>query len=214
MTVPLLLLGASYLLGSIPSSYWIGRLACGVDLRKEGSGNLGATNAYRTLGARVAVPVLVLDIVKGWAPVALFPLLVPAAAAGWAVAWGAAAIVGHVFSVWVGFRGGKGVATSAGVFLALAPWAALAALVVWLGAVLLTGYVSLGSILAAIVLPLALVLLPDPAPTFLVGFTVALALFVLWAHRGNAGRLLRGEERRFGRRGQAHMSRTGGGGAA
>jgi len=202
LTVPLMLLGASYLLGSIPSSYWIGRVACGVDLRHEGSGNLGATNAYRTLGARIAVPVLILDIGKGWAPVALFPLLVPAAAAGWTVAWGAAAIMGHVFSVWVGFRGGKGVATSAGVFLALAPWAALVALVVWLGTVLLTGYVSLGSILAAIILPVALLLLPNPASTPVLGFTLALAVFVLWAHRGNVGRLVRGEERRFGPRGR------------
>ncbi len=199
MTGPLLLL-AAYLVGSIPTSWWVGRIFHGVDLRKEGSGNLGATNTFRVLGARAALPVLVVDIAKGWVPVALFPaFLAPGSGEGWAVALGAAAISGHVFSVWVGFRGGKGVATSAGVFLALAPLATLAAAAAWILAVRITGYVSLGSLLAAVVLPLALLVTPYHGGTAVPGFTVLLAAFVFWAHRGNILRLLRGEEHRFRR---------------
>ncbi len=133
---------------------------------------------------------------------AIFPLITPSAPSGWAIGYGAAAIVGHVFSFWVGFKGGKGVATSAGVFLALAPWASLIAFVVWLAAVLSTGYVSLGSILAALTLPIAIVLTPYRGGALVPVFTVALAAFVIWAHRSNIRRLLRGEERRFGRAGR------------
>jgi glycerol-3-phosphate acyltransferase PlsY len=111
---------------------------------------------------------------------------------------GGAAIVGHVFSFWLGFRGGKGVATSAGVFLALAPWATLAALVVWVSALRLSGYVSLASILAALVLPLLLLVLPHEGGWLLFSFTVGLATFVIWAHRTNLDRLMKGEENRIG----------------
>jgi glycerol-3-phosphate acyltransferase PlsY len=199
MMPPILLLSLAYVLGATPTSFWVGRLFYGVDLRAVGSGNLGATNAYRTLGARAAIPVMVVDLLKGWAPVALFPRLVTEAPFGWTLAYGAAAILGHVFSFWVGFKGGKGVATSAGVFLALAPWAVLVALIVWLAAVLLTGYVSLGSILAALILPIAITLTPHVGGNPTLVFTVALALFVVWAHRANVGRLVRGEEKRFGK---------------
>lgn len=194
------LVGAAYVLGSTPTSYWVGRAVFGVDLRTRGSGNLGATNAFRVLGARAAVPVVAFDILKGWVPVALFPLAVPEAGLGWKLAIGAAAILGHAFSFWVGFRGGKGVATSAGVFLALAPWAVLIGLSVWVGALLATGYVSVGSILAALVLPFGVMWTPHDGGTAVVAFTGALSTFVIWAHRSNIRRLLRGEEARFGRR--------------
>ncbi len=199
MTVPILLLAAAYLLGATPTSYWVGRGLRGIDLREHGSGNLGATNVFRVLGWKAALPVVVVDVLKGWVPVALFPALHPGVSEGWTLAFGAAAIIGHVFSFWVGFRGGKGVATSAGVFLALSPWGVLIALAVWMIAVALTRYVSLGSILAAAVLPVAVFLLPHGGGNLLKAFTLALAAFVIWAHRANIRRLLRGEENRFAR---------------
>lgn len=211
-----LLLLAAYLLGATPTSYWVGKGVHGIDLRTQGSGNLGATNAFRVLGWRSALPVMLVDVAKGWVPVALFPgvlaslltagesgmlsgggdrFLEPAA---WAPAFGAAAILGHVFSFWVGFRGGKGVATSAGVFLALAPLPLLVAFLVWIGAVGLTRFVSLGSILAALALPVAVFALPHRGGSGVLIFTTALAAFVIWAHRANVRRLLRGEESRIG----------------
>jgi glycerol-3-phosphate acyltransferase PlsY len=191
---------AAYLAGSIPTSHWVSRGIYGKDLRREGSGNLGATNVFRVLGWRAALPVLVVDIVKGWAPAALFPLVTPGASPAWAVAYGAAAIAGHVSSFWVGFKGGKGVATSCGVFLALAPWAALIGVGIWAAAVFTTGYVSVGSILAAIALPAAIFFTPYRGGPLLPAFAASLGLFIIWAHRGNIQRLLKGEERRFGRR--------------
>ncbi len=193
--IPALLLVAAYLVGATPTSYWVGRGISGKDLRNEGSGNLGATNALRVLGWKAALPVLLVDIVKGWAPVVFFPLI-DGSTASWALAYGAATIVGHVFSFWVGFRGGKGVATSTGVFLALAPWAILVAFLVWIGAVAATRMVSLGSILAAATLPVATWFTPHEAGTPV--FALALALFVIWAHRANIARIARGEENRFG----------------
>lgn len=198
---PLLLVLLAYLLGAVPTSYWVGRGAYGVDLRRAGSGNLGATNTFRVLGWKAAVPVIVFDVLKGWVPVVLFPSFDAETGVAWALAYGGAAIVGHVFSIWVGFRGGKGVATSSGVFLGLAPWAVLLGLVVWLVTVLVTRIVSLGSILAAVALPIGVWLLPSGpfgGDTSLLLFTAGLSLFVLWAHRANLRRLVRGEELRFG----------------
>ena len=197
MTAALLVL-ASYLLGAVPTSYIAGRLARGIDLREHGSGNLGATNVFRVLGWRTAAPVFLVDIFKGWLPAYLFPRLDGSAGWEWALVYGAAAIVGHVFSVFVGFRGGKGVATGAGVFLALAPAAVLVALVVWLGVLLALRIVSLASILAASVLPLLVFLTRGAGPVL--WLSLGLAAFVVFAHRANIRRLLRGEEHRFGRR--------------
>jgi acyl phosphate:glycerol-3-phosphate acyltransferase len=204
MIVPLLLTGLAYLLGATPTSLWVGKGAYGVDLRTRGSGNLGATNTFRILGWKPAVPVIVVDVAKGWVPAALFPLAAAGLASEWALVFGGAAILGHVFSFWVGFRGGKGIATAAGVLLALAPWAVLVGLGVWLAAVLLTRYVSLGSILAALVLPGVMLLTPHHGGEAAVWFTAALAAFVVWAHRANVRRLLRGEENRFERRQASH----------
>lgn len=192
-----ILLIASYLLGAIPTSYQVGRWARGIDLRREGSGNLGATNAFRVLGWRLALPVLLVDIFKGWLPTYLFPHWIEAGT-GWALAFGAAAIIGHVFSIYMGFRGGKGVATSGGVFLAVAPWAALVAIAVWGLAVAMTRIVSVASIMAALVVPLVVWTTQGVGAVF--WLSVGLMVFVIYAHRTNIKRLLRGEEHRFGQR--------------
>ena len=195
------LLVASYQLGAVPSSYIGGRMARGIDLRRFGSGNLGATNAFRVLGWKVALPVVIFDIFKGWFPTFAFPLwdgVVPAAAAGggWAYAYGAAAILGHVFSPYVAFKGGKGVATSSGMLIALAPWGLLAGFLTWLALVFTTRIVSLSSIVAALVVPIVVAFVYGIGPVFWV--CVGIAAFVTFAHRSNLQRLARGEEARFG----------------
>jgi acyl phosphate:glycerol-3-phosphate acyltransferase len=193
-----LLILVAYLTGAIPTSYVVARLVRGIDLREHGSGNLGATNAYRVLGWPAAIPIFLVDIGKGWLPTAFFPRLDGSPVANWALAYGAAAIIGHVWSIYVGFRGGKGVATSAGVLLALAPTAVAGGFIVWFLLVWLTGYVSLGSIVAAALVPVATFATQGRGPVF--WLTAALALFVIWAHRANIRRLLSGTENRFGRK--------------
>lgn len=189
----------SYLLGAIPASYIAGRMAKGIDLREHGSGNLGATNTFRVLGARVAAPVMIFDILKGTFPVVAFTQWdAPTADARWALAYGAAAIVGHVFSIYMRFKGGKGVATSAGVFLGLAPVALAAGVAVWLIVLKVGRMVSAASILAALVVGVMLVLTPVRLEeTRYLGFAVV--AFVIFAHRSNIGRILKGTEPRFGK---------------
>jgi glycerol-3-phosphate acyltransferase PlsY len=194
---PALLLLASYLIGAFPSSYVVGRLTRGIDLRQHGSKNLGATNAFRVLGWRAAIPVFVIDIMKGFLPAAFFPAWDQSARPEWALAYGAAAIIGHVFSIYVGFKGGKGVATGAGVFLALAPVAIAVSSAVWISVLFLTGYVSLASIISALSVPIVVLLVQGVGP--ILALAVALALFIVYAHRANIRRLMRGEEHRFKR---------------
>jgi len=189
---------ASYLVGAFPTSYVAGRLFKGIDLREHGSRNLGATNAYRVLGWKFAVPVAIVDILKGTLPVLLFAPRVSDSAVV-AVLVGAMAVIGHVFSVFVGGKGGKGVATTAGVMLGVAPAAVGVCMAVWALLVWLTGYVSLGSIVGAAVLPVAMYLV-QPDRRELVVPSVVLAALVILLHRGNIQRLLRGTENRFGRR--------------
>ncbi|MGE0555667.1 MAG: glycerol-3-phosphate 1-O-acyltransferase PlsY [Gemmatimonadales bacterium] len=189
---------AAYLLGAIPTSYLVAKLARGIDLRTVGSKNLGATNLYRQLGWGYAIPVALFDVAKGAIPVTLLGSLVGVGLAG-RLALGAMAVVGHVYSVFVGFRGGKGVATGAGVVVGLAPLAAVGATAVWAVVVKLSGYVSLGSILAAASLPLAVYLIyPDRRST--IWIFAALAGFVIVLHHANIRRLLAGTEHRFGQR--------------
>lgn len=192
------LIALSYLIGATPTSYWVGRAVHGLDLREHGSGNLGATNALRVLGWKSAVPVVVVDIAKGWGPAALFPALA-GVSFPWSFAFGLAAIVGHMFSFWVGFKGGKGMATGAGAFLALAPTAVGAGFVIWLGITLATGYVSLGSIIVSAALPPLIAFTPHEGGMTLVWLATVLAAFIIWKHRSNIGRLRRGEENRLGR---------------
>jgi glycerol-3-phosphate acyltransferase PlsY len=190
---------ASYLLGAVTTSYLAARLVRGIDLREHGSRNLGATNLYRVLGWRYAIPVGVFDVAKGAIPVLLFaPRIAPSQLV--ALLCGVVAIVGHVFSVFVRFRGGKGVATAAGVMLALSPAALGVAALVWVVLVFATGYVSLGSIAAAAVFPVAVYLLERPDRPEILWVDVLVAAAIIWLHRANITRLLQGTENRFGRR--------------
>jgi glycerol-3-phosphate acyltransferase PlsY len=201
MAQAILWLLASYFVGAIPTSYLVGRWARGIDLREHGSRNLGATNVYRTLGWRYAIPVGLFDVAKGALPVLCFGPRVPAVP--YFPVWcGIAAVLGHVFSVFVRFKGGKGVATAAGMVIALAPLAFPVVLLVWGLVVWATGYVSLGSIIAAAVFPVADWWL-HPARRTVVFLVIDLLLagFIIWKHRANIRRLLAGSENRFGRRG-------------
>ena len=202
MAYAVLWLLASYLIGAIPTSYLVGRVFKGIDLREHGSRNLGATNLYRTLGWRYAVPVGLFDVAKGAIPVLVFGPRVPEIP--YFPLWcGVLAVVGHVFSVFVGFKGGKGVATAGGMVIALAPLAFSVVVAVWVMVVWLTGYVSLGSIIAAALFPVAdWVLHPARRSPVTLAIDLALAGFLIWKHRANIQRLLAGTENRFGRRGR------------
>ena len=195
---PWLCLAIAYLAGSIPSAYIAGKLN-GVDLREHGSGNLGATNVVRVLGAKIGAVVFAADVLKGFLPVYFLPryadTLLPSA---WALAFGVAAIVGHVKPVFLLWRGGgKGVATAAGVFAALAPLASLLTFAVWILVFLATKYVSLASLIGAVTLPtVILIITRDPGSAVFIA-SVLIAAFVIWTHRANIGRLRRGEEHRF-----------------
>jgi acyl phosphate:glycerol-3-phosphate acyltransferase len=190
---------ASYLLGAIPTSYLAGRIFRGIDLREHGSRNLGATNLYRVLGWRFAVPVGLLDAAKGLIPVLVFAPQVSSSEL-FALVCGLTAVLGHAFSVFVHFKGGKGVATAAGVMLGLTPAALGVAALVWVALVYLTGYVSVASITAAAVFPVAVFLIDRPARAAMLWLDVAVAAGIIWLHRGNIRRLLNGTENRFGRR--------------
>jgi acyl phosphate:glycerol-3-phosphate acyltransferase len=189
----------SYFVGAIPTSYLAGRVFRGIDLREHGSKNLGATNVYRTLGWKYAIPVGLVDIAKGAVPVLVFAPQVSTSQL-FALACGVAAIVGHVYSVFVRFRGGKGVATAAGVMLGLTPLALIVALVIWLVVLKLSGYVSLASIAAAAAFPLAVYLLQRPDQPEILWLDGLVAAAIIWLHRSNIRRLLNGTESRFGRR--------------
>ncbi len=191
----------SYIAGSFPSAYLAGRFR-GVDLRKHGSGNLGATNVVRVLGAKIGAVVFLADLLKGFLPVyflgryaeTLRPEL-------WALVFGVAAIAGHVKPIFLlGKGGGKGVATATGVFLALAPLPMLVANAVWITVFYFTRYVSLASLLGAVVLPLAILVWyrTPQSPVFIA--SVVIAVFVFWTHRANISRLRRGEEHRFAKK--------------
>jgi glycerol-3-phosphate acyltransferase PlsY len=186
-----------YLAGSIPFGYLLGRLK-GIDLRQHGSGNIGATNAMRVLGKPLGILAFVGDVGKG-----LGPLLVLKALIGdWEPAWGRdltmiacglAAILGHNYTPWLGFKGGKGIATSAGVLGALLPLTLAASLSLWIITVLATRYVSVGSIAASLSLPVA-TLLFYPGQTEFLAFSAAAGFLGLWRHRGNIVRLRAGTE--------------------
>ena len=197
----------SFLLGSIPFGFLLVRWFQGIDVRTVGSGNIGATNVARAGGKWIGIATLVLDCLKGWLPVFLvmhLPIMAEAAPEKLYTLTSLAAlmaIAGHMFTPWLGFRGGKGVATGFGAFLALAPVVALASVAVFLATVVATRYVSLGSILAAGIFPVLLWLLERqhfPAPALAI--CTAAALLVILRHRQNIGRLLTGTESRFGAR--------------
>lgn len=204
--VPVTLLTA-YLAGSVPFGLLLARAIKGVDLRTVGSGNIGATNASRALGTKWGLVVLVLDALKGYLPAVLLPRLWTDEAVSLslltAVA-GLGAILGHMYSCWLRFHGGKGVATALGVLLAVSPWGTLTAFVVFATAFAATRIVSLGSMLAAVAFAGHQMVSLQPAPfgpqAWPVGaFSLIVPVLVLWKHRSNLQRLLKGEEPRFGR---------------
>lgn len=194
----------AYVAGSIPSAYLAGK-AHGVDLRKHGSGNLGATNVVRVLGVKTGALVFIVDVLKGFLPVYFLPIYAETLRPElWALVFGVAAIIGHVKPVFLlGRGGGKGVATATGVFLALAFVPMLIAEIVWIAVFYFTRYVSLASLLGATVLPVAILAWSrDPRSAVFIA-SVLIALFVYWTHRANIGRLRRGEEHRFVRKADA-----------
>jgi glycerol-3-phosphate acyltransferase PlsY len=193
--MPLAILTA-YLIGSVPFALLLARRSGAPDLRRVGSGNLGAANVFRASGPRAGLVVAMLDAAKGAASVLLAARLSSNAAAP--AAAGLAAIIGHVYPIWLRFRGGKGVATACGVFSILAPLAAVPALTVFTLTLLATRYVSLGSVLATIALPPIAYWLGSPAPA--VAVAVAAATLIVFRHRSNLLRLRRGTERRIGAR--------------
>lgn len=194
----------AYLLGSVASAVWIGQIFYGTDIREYGSGNSGATNAFRVLGKKAGSAVMFFDILKGWLAVNT----------GWLFQWigishylpgsvqfvdlqlvlGVAALLGHIFPVYVGFRGGKGVATLLGIILAVHPSAALISLVVFILVLLTTRYVSLSSIIAALVFPVVIIFIYETTTPSLIIFSLLIAILVLITHQKNIERLMKQEE--------------------
>jgi glycerol-3-phosphate acyltransferase PlsY len=199
----LLVIAFGYVCGALPFGLWVGRIFRGVDVRTLGSGNLGATNVYRSLGPALGFLTLVLDALKGAVPVALAPSLpgadaIPGGADGARILAGLAAVAGHVWTFLAGFRGGKGVATTAGVLLALSPPAFGVFAAVFVVTVALTRYISVGSMLGSVAFAVALAWLPPGGvaqPRFLFGALIA--VLVIARHRENISRLVQGTERRF-----------------
>ena len=195
----LALLLVSYLLGSIPFGVILAKLFGGADVRKAGSGNIGATNVARVAGPTAGVLTLLLDAAKGWFAVWLAARLMHGET-GFLVAAGFFALLGHCFPLWLRFRGGKGVATAAGAFAALCPEAMIAALILFALVVWFWRYVSLGSLAAAATIPLFVYFLWAPhfaPPNVMTLGSLAISAVVIFQHRGNIGRLVRGEEPKF-----------------
>ncbi|HUQ10157.1 MAG TPA: glycerol-3-phosphate 1-O-acyltransferase PlsY [Steroidobacteraceae bacterium] len=194
----------AYLLGSVVGSLVVGRLKGGVDIRQMGSGNAGATNALRTQGKGFAIAVIIIDIAKGWLAAGLLPVValpgvppsLPAQALWLPAACGFAAILGHCFPVWHGFRGGKGVATLVGAFAGFDAWLLLPLFATWLAMVAVFGYVGLASIVASLALPVYLLIRDGVQPTPELYFAIACGLLVLFTHRGNLRRMFAGNEPR------------------
>jgi glycerol-3-phosphate acyltransferase PlsY len=183
-----------YGLGSLPLGYLVANWIKGIDLRRVGSGNVGAANVYRTAGLAIALLVVGVDIAKGASSVALVSRVTTGPVGP--VAAGVAAVIGHVYPVWLRFQGGKGVATACGVFWMLAPLATAIAAGVFVGVVWVTRYVSLGSVIATAVLPPLAWITREPLPVIAGG--IAAALLIIQRHRANIARLQDGTERRLG----------------
>ncbi|KAF0202174.1 MAG: acyl-phosphate glycerol 3-phosphate [Bacteroidetes bacterium] len=192
----------AYLLGSIPSSVWVGKWFYGLDVRNEGSGNAGATNTIRVLGLKAGIPVLLFDVFKAWLAVSL---------ANWftydgfsqnqeviyRILLGASAVIGHVYPVFAGFRGGKGVASLVGVVIALYPAVFLIILGCFIAVMVFTRTVSLASIISSIVFPVVVIFVFAETRVPLIILAIAVAVFVPYTHRENIKRLLKGTEKKF-----------------
>ena len=192
----------AYLLGSIPSAVWVGKWFYNKDIRHEGSGNAGATNTFRVLGVKAGIPVIIVDVLKGYLAVFLMQYFIPV---NWPedtkiyvqIIAGFMAVIGHALPVFAGFKGGKGVGTLFGVGIALFPVAVWFPVAIFVVVFLFTGYVSLASMLGAFAFPFVVIFFTNQENVGLISLSVAAALFVLWTHRNNMKRLIKGEENRF-----------------
>ena len=215
MNIVILLI--AYLLGSIPSAIWVGKRFYNIDVREYGSGNAGATNTFRVLGKKAGIPVLIMDIIKGFVAVNFvrlqdFYTVDDLGYTNLQLMLGILAVVGHIFPVFAGFRGGKGIATLLGIIIAVHPVGAGVAIALFLVILLLTKYVSLGSMLGAVSFPLTVILGHDAvdgrlAPALII-FSILIAILVLLTHQKNIARLLRNEESKtylFGKRDKASV---------
>lgn len=205
---PMLELGSkfliSYFLGALMGSMIMGKLAGGVDIREMGSGNAGGTNALRTQGWMFALGVIIIDVGKGMVAAGFVPMIAlpfaaddPAISRTWlTLACAAAAVIGHVWPLWHGFRGGKGAATLVGTLAVLAPWMLIPVLLVWAWVLVLFGYVGLATMSAAVFAPVyvAIMRLPEEQPLFI--YALIMALYVIYAHRSNIRRMREGTEHR------------------
>lgn len=204
MNIPLIIVSLvlAYLLGSVSTAVWIGKIFHKIDVREHGSGNAGATNVIRVLGWKTGIPVLLIDVAKGWLA-AMLPAFFNLAGEGTAlltnlqILAGMAAVAGHIFPLFTGFRGGKGVATVFGTLLAIHPELTASCLAVFLMVFLLSGFVSLGSMSAGLAFPLLLFLVFDTPSQLFKIFSVIVAVALLITHRKNISRLIRGEESRL-----------------
>lgn len=199
MIYNILILTAAYLIGSIPSAVWIGKTVCGTDVREHGSKNAGATNTMRVLGFKTGIPVLLIDVFKGFASVKL-ALLSPSIDAGtnafvsFQLLLSAVAVLGHVFPIFAGFRGGKGVATVVGILLALHWPATVTSIGVFLITLFITKYVSLSSLMMGISFPLSIILIFETNSISLKIFSIVVCVLLFTTHRKNINRLLHGQE--------------------
>ncbi len=191
---------AAYLIGSIPTAVWVGKIFYNKDVREYGSGNAGATNTFRVLGAKAGIPVLIIDVFKGWLSVNL-PLIfdtgmftLSSSFINFQLVLGLAALLGHIFPVYAGFRGGKGIATLLGIIIALDPHGALFAISIFLIILILSRFVSLSSMIAALSFPLYIIAIEKNPYLSITIFSLFIAILVLITHQKNIERLLRGEE--------------------
>ncbi len=192
----------SYLLGSIPNAVWVGKLMFGIDVREHGSGNAGATNTFRVLGKRAGFLVLILDFLKGLASAALLLLqdnLIPGTAEfrNYQMLFGITSVIGHVYPIFAGFRGGKGIATLLGVVVGISWYVAVICALVFILTVWASKYISLGSMIACIVSPLVVRVIYGANESIFIYFCSAVALMVLYTHRTNLKRLREGTETKF-----------------
>lgn len=199
LIIKILLIGAAYLLGSIPSSIWIGNKFYDVDVREHGSGNAGFTNTVRVLGWRAGLPVFLVDILKGYLAVTLlkfFHVYIPGTAdfVNFQLILGAAAVLGHIFPVYVGFKGGKGVATLLGLLLAIQPQPTLICLGIFVVVFITTRYVSLSSMIAGISFPILIIFVFKTTISSLIIFSMIVSILLLLTHQKNIERLLNKEE--------------------
>jgi acyl phosphate:glycerol-3-phosphate acyltransferase len=192
----------AYLIGSIPSAVWVGKLFYGIDVRQHGSGNAGATNVIRVLGYKAGIPVMVIDIFKGWAAVQVIFLFPHSGLSEDFITYvricmAFAAVLGHVFPVFAGFKGGKGVGTLAGAAIALYPLALLIVLALFITILVISRYVSLSSIICGISFPLIVIFITRQEHPGLIILAIVVAVFIPLTHIKNIKRLIRGEENKF-----------------